>query len=134
MLAHFRCNTTQRMCPNHVKPRLPVFARRRTFPRLRPSLSRFSGVSAVTWRNACVRVTLSFACLFSPDVTCFHVFAYRVAIFRCFRCNTGQRTCSRQVKRRFPVFARRRLFPRFRPSLSRFYVFLLENGASYVSP
>jgi hypothetical protein len=84
----------ERMCPRHVKRRLPIFA----------------------------------------DVARFHVFAYRLAMFRCFRCNTGQRTCPRQVKRRLPVFARRHPFPRFRPSLSRFYVFPLENGASYVSP
>jgi hypothetical protein len=121
-----------------------------------------------------VRVKLSDACPFSPDVTrfhvfasrlavfrrfrCntvqrtrprqvirrlptrrrsllsrFHVFAHRLALFRRFRCNTGQRTRPRQVIRRFPVFTRRRPFQRFRPSLSRFRVFPLYQGAMYAS-
>jgi hypothetical protein len=72
---------------------------------------------------------LSDACPFSPDVARFYVFAHHLAVFRRFRCNTGQRLCPCQVKnRRLPVFARHRTFPCFRPSLSRFQVFPLTRG------
>jgi hypothetical protein len=43
------------------------------------------------------RVTLGDAFPFSPDVARFHVFAHPLAIFKRFRCNTGQRMCPRQV-------------------------------------
>jgi hypothetical protein len=141
MLAHFRptssvfalrldvfrsfyCNTGQRTCPRQVKLRLPIFARRRPFPCFRPSLAAFKR-SAVTQGNVRGRVKLSDPCPFSLDVAHFHIFALCLAIFRSFRCNTGQRMCPRQVKRRLPVFAERRSFPRFRPSLSRFQAFPL---------
>jgi hypothetical protein len=75
-----RCNTGQSLCPLHVKRRLPVFVRRRTFPRFCPSLSHFSGVSVVTRGNIRVPVMISEACPFSPDVARFHVFALRLAV------------------------------------------------------
>jgi hypothetical protein len=92
----FRCNMGQRTRPRQVKRRLPVFARRRLFP--------------------CVRVKLSDACPFTSDVARFHISAHRLAVFRRFCCNTGQYTCHLHVKRRLPVFARRRPFPRFCPT------------------
>jgi hypothetical protein len=98
----FRCNTGQRTCPHHVKQRLPVFARPRPFPQFLPSLAVLC-VSAVTRGKVRVRVKLSDACPFSPDIACFHVFSHCLAVFRHFRFNTGQRTCLRQVKRRLPV-------------------------------
>jgi hypothetical protein len=73
-----------------------------------PFAQPFSGVSAetrgdVTQGNIRVRVTLSEACPFSPDVSCFHVFDHRLDVFRRFRRNTGQRTCPRHVKQRLPI-------------------------------
>jgi hypothetical protein len=88
-----------------------------------PIVYPFLGVFAVTRGNVCVRVKLSDACPFSPDVARFHVFAHRLAVFRRFYYNTGQCTWPRHVKRHLPIFAQHRPFPRFRPSLSRFQVF-----------
>jgi hypothetical protein len=42
----------------------------------------FSGISAITRGNVCVRFKLSDGCPFSPDIACFHVFALRLAITR----------------------------------------------------
>jgi hypothetical protein len=80
----------------------------------------FLGFSVVTRGNVCVPVTLSDACPFSPDVVRFHIFALRLAVFRLFRCNTGQHMCPCHVKRRLPIFTRHRPFPHFGPSLGPF--------------
>jgi hypothetical protein len=114
----FRCNMGQRTCPRHDKGRLPVSM-------FSPIAYPISGVSAVTRGNVRVHVKLSVACPFLPDVARFHVFAHRLAICRRFRCNTGQSTCPCHFKRRLPIFARRRLFLCFHPSLSRFQAFPL---------
>jgi hypothetical protein len=83
----FRCNPGQSTCPRQVKRRLPFFARRRPFPCFCRRLAIF------TRGNVRVRVRLRDACLFSPDVARFHVFAHHLAVFRLVLCNTMQRTC-----------------------------------------
>jgi hypothetical protein len=115
VFSRFRFNTRKRTCPCHVKRRLPIFARRHPFPRFRPSLAVFRRFR-VTRGNVRVRVKLSDACLFSPVVARFHVFTHRIAIFRRFRCNKGQRTYPHNAKRRLPILAQCRLFPRFLPT------------------
>jgi hypothetical protein len=94
-------------------------------PTFSPIADMFLGVSAVTRGNVRVPATLSDACPFSPDVARFHVFAHHLAVFRRFCCNTEHHTCPRHVKQHIPVFAQRRLFPRFRPLLSHFQAFPL---------
>jgi hypothetical protein len=98
-----------------VRVKLSTLGRRRPFLDFRSLFGR-SGISAITWGNIRVRIKLSDACPFSPDVARFHVFALRLAVFKCFRYNTGHRTSLRQVKRHLNVFDRRRPFPHVRPS------------------
>jgi hypothetical protein len=91
----FRCTTVQRTRPRQVIRRLPVstiwavsdvcpFPRFGPFPRFRPSLSPFSGVSAVTRCKVRVRVKLSDACPFSPDACPFPIFRQSLTLFQAF--------------------------------------------------
>jgi hypothetical protein len=116
----FCCNTGQRTCPRQVKRPLLCLRQTSTVSTFSPFVQPFLGVSVVTWGNIRVCVKLSDTCLFSPDVACFHIFAFRLAVFRHFRCHTWQHLCPRQIKRCLPIFARRRPFPCFRPSFGYF--------------